>query len=88
MNTSPKKVQVRAGLQGPALLLPRIASHRILTSPVTSHRYDADMRGSKRELRPGVWELRVSLGYDPESGKRHQASKTWLRTSMSSRWNF
>ncbi len=35
------------------------------------------MRGSKRELRPGVWELRVSLGYDPESGKRHQVSKTF-----------
>ena len=44
---------------------------------VTSHRYDADMRGSKRELRPGVWELRVSLGYDPETGKRHQVSKTF-----------
>ncbi|MHB1488453.1 MAG: tyrosine-type recombinase/integrase [Acidimicrobiales bacterium] len=35
------------------------------------------MRGSKRELRPGVWELRVSLGYDPETGKRHQVSKTF-----------
>ena len=70
-------MQVRAGVQAPALLLPGIASHRILTNPVTSHRYDADMRGSKRELRPGVWELRVSLGYDPETGKRHQVSKTF-----------
>jgi hypothetical protein len=35
------------------------------------------MRGSKRELRAGVWELRVSLGYDPETGKRHQVSKTF-----------
>ncbi len=70
-------MQVRAGAQAPALLLPGIASHRILTNPVTSHRYDAYMRGSKRELRPGVWELRVSLGYDPETGKRHQVSKTF-----------
>ena len=67
----PKKVQVRAGAQAPALLLPRIVSHRILTNPVISHRCDADMRGSMRELCPGVWELRVSLGYDPETGKRH-----------------
>jgi hypothetical protein len=35
------------------------------------------MRGSKRELRARVWKLRVSLGYDPETGKRHQVSKTF-----------
>ncbi len=42
-------------MHAPALLLPGIASHRILTNPVTSHRYDPHMRGSKRELRSGVW---------------------------------
>lgn len=35
------------------------------------------MRGSKRELRPGVWELRVSLGKDPATGKWKQLSKTF-----------
>lgn len=35
------------------------------------------MRGSKRELRPGVWELRVSLGKDPATGKWRQLSKTF-----------
>lgn len=35
------------------------------------------MRGSKREPRAGAWELWVSLGYDPETGKRHQVSKTF-----------
>ena len=27
------------------------------------------MQGSKRKLRTGVWELRVSLGKDPATGK-------------------
>lgn len=35
------------------------------------------MRGSKRKLRPGVWELRVSLGKDPATGKYRQISKTF-----------
>lgn len=35
------------------------------------------VRGSKRELRPGVWELRVSLGKDPATGKWKQLSKTF-----------
>ncbi|HXY43349.1 MAG TPA: hypothetical protein VEH29_04115, partial [Acidimicrobiales bacterium] len=35
------------------------------------------MRGSKRQIRDGVWELRVHLGYDPVTGKRHQVSKTF-----------
>ncbi len=48
-------------------------------SPIPSHphRYHGIVRGSKRELRAGLWELRVSLGYDPETGKRHQVSKTF-----------
>lgn len=35
------------------------------------------MRGSKRQLRDGVWELRVSLGNDPATGKLRQLSKTF-----------
>ena len=35
------------------------------------------MRGSKRKLKEGVWELRVSLGKDPISGKYKQLSKTF-----------
>ncbi len=35
------------------------------------------MQGSKRKLRPGVWELRVSLGKDPATGKYRQMSRTF-----------
>lgn len=35
------------------------------------------MRGSKRKLRTGVWELRVSLGKDPATGKYRQLSRTF-----------
>ncbi len=35
------------------------------------------MQGSKRKLRTGVWELRVSLGKDPATGKYRQISKTF-----------
>lgn len=34
------------------------------------------MRGSKREKRPGVWELRVYAGKDPETGKDRYVSRT------------
>jgi integrase len=34
------------------------------------------MRGSMRQRKPGVWELRVHLGRDPVSGKVRQRSKT------------
>jgi integrase len=34
------------------------------------------MRGTKRERRKGVWEVRVYLGRDPISGKPRQLSKT------------
>jgi integrase len=34
------------------------------------------MRGTKRERRKGVWEVRVYLGRDPISGKPRQISKT------------
>jgi len=34
------------------------------------------MRGTKRQRRKGVWELRVYLGRDPISGKPRQLSKT------------
>src|ERR1700733_10664685 len=36
-----------------------------------------DVRGSKRKLKEGVWELRVDLGTDPISGKRKQLSRTF-----------
>jgi integrase len=35
------------------------------------------VRGSKRKLKDGVWELRVDLGTDPVSGKRKQLSRTF-----------
>jgi integrase len=35
------------------------------------------VQGSKRKLRTGVWELRVSLGKDPATGKYRQMSKTF-----------
>ena len=35
------------------------------------------MRGSKRKLRTGVWELRVSLGKDPATGRYRQLSRTF-----------
>jgi integrase len=35
------------------------------------------VRGSKRKLKEGVWELRVELGTDPVTGKRKQLSKTF-----------
>jgi integrase len=35
------------------------------------------VRGSKREFRQGVWELRVSTGKDPVTGKYGMASKTF-----------
>lgn len=35
------------------------------------------MRGSKRKLKEGVWELRVDLGADPITGKRKQLSRTF-----------
>jgi hypothetical protein len=73
----PVKVQVRAGARAPALLLPGDASHGLSHESVTSPRYHGIVRGSKRELRAGLWEPRVSLGYDPATGKCHQVSKTF-----------
>jgi integrase len=35
------------------------------------------VRGSKRKLKEGVWELRVDLGIDPITGKRKQLSRTF-----------
>jgi integrase len=35
------------------------------------------VRGSKRKLKDGVWELRVDLGTDPITGKRKQLSRTF-----------
>ena len=34
------------------------------------------MRGSKRKVRDGVWELRLSLGLDPVTNKYRRVSKT------------
>src|SRR5438128_7876095 len=34
------------------------------------------MRGTKRERRKGVWEVRVYLGRDPLTGKPRQISQT------------
>lgn len=38
------------------------------------------MRGSLREKRAGVWELRVYVGTDPLTGRRRQQSKTFRGT--------
>lgn len=38
------------------------------------------MRGTKRERRPGVWELRVYLGVDPVTKKRRYRSHTYHGT--------
>ncbi len=35
------------------------------------------MRGTKRQKRPGIWELRVYIGRDPATGKPRQTSKTF-----------
>lgn len=35
------------------------------------------MRGSKRERRPGVWELRVEMPRDPLTGDRRSSSRTF-----------
>ena len=37
----------------------------------------ASVRGSKREIKRGVWELRVSLGKDPVTEKYKVLSKTF-----------
>jgi hypothetical protein len=37
----------------------------------------APVPGSKRQLRQGVWELRLSLGRDPTTGKYKQLSRTF-----------
>jgi integrase len=34
------------------------------------------VRGTKTETRPGVWRLRVVVGYDPKTGNPRQLSKT------------
>ena len=34
------------------------------------------MTGHKKEIRPGVWKLRVSAGRDPVTGKYRYFSKT------------
>ena len=39
--------------------------------------YTFFMAGSLREKRPGVWELRVRLGFNPISGKYERFSKTF-----------
>ncbi|HTX01896.1 MAG TPA: site-specific integrase [Acidimicrobiales bacterium] len=35
------------------------------------------MRGTKRQRKPGVWELRVYVGNDPKTGRPLQTSKTF-----------
>ncbi|HML01063.1 MAG TPA: N-terminal phage integrase SAM-like domain-containing protein, partial [Acidimicrobiales bacterium] len=35
------------------------------------------MRGTKRKRREGVWELRVYVGRDPQTGRPRQVSKTF-----------
>ncbi len=70
-------MQVRAGLQGPALLLPGPKSSRRSQKLSQFGITIALVRGSKREIKRGVWELRVSLGKDPISGKYKVLSKTF-----------
>jgi len=66
-----------AGLSGWALLLSWVASHKPSHESVTPLRYHGIERGSKRQIRDGVWELRVSLGTDPATGKLKQLSRTF-----------
>ena len=70
-------MQVRTGAKVPALLLPSRKSHN------ESHKsvYYADMQGSKRKLREGVWELRLTLGKDQITGKYRRVSKTFHGTA-------
>jgi hypothetical protein len=35
------------------------------------------MKGSRRKVRPGVWELRVHAGTSPVTGKPKYVSKTF-----------
>ena len=60
-------------MKAPALLLPARKSHK------ESHKrvYYALMQGSKRKLREGVWELRLTLGKDRITGKYRRVSKTF-----------
>ena len=69
----PGKMHVRAGPQGPALLLPPPESSRESQNLATR----TLVRGSKREIKRGVWELRVSLGKDPVTEKYKVRSKTF-----------
>ncbi|NNN12163.1 MAG: hypothetical protein HKL81_00220 [Acidimicrobiaceae bacterium] len=62
-------MQVRAGLQGSALLLPPLESSRESQKKSQAGSAMASVRGSKREIKRGVWELRVSLGKDPVTEK-------------------
>lgn len=64
-------------MKAPALLLPYRKSHN------ESHKrvYYASMQGSKRKLRDGVWELRITLGMDPITGKYRRISKTFHGSS-------
>jgi hypothetical protein len=39
------------------------------------------VRGSKRELRKGVWELRLTLGKDPVTEKYRRVSKSFHGTA-------
>jgi integrase len=48
-----------------------------LTTNPTIGRTILRVRGSKRKLKEGVWELRVDLGADPITGKRKQLSRTF-----------
>ena len=73
VSTSPTKVQVWAGPRGPTLLFTGNASHG--SSDKRGH--GDFVRGSRRKLRTGAWDLRVSLGKDPRIGKYRQLSRTF-----------
>ncbi len=47
--------------------------------PLQSH-YIGRVPGSKRERRPGVWELKVSVGRDPVSGQPRSVTRTFKGT--------
>src|SRR5450755_2445950 len=52
---------------------PQLRSRKCLES--------SDVRGTKTEIRSGVWRLRAVVGYDPKTGNPRQVSKTIKGTS-------
>jgi hypothetical protein len=72
----PRKVQVRADAKAPALLVLGTESLVESLDPARNPTIDL-VRGTKRQRKPGVWELRVYVGNDAATGWPLQVSKTF-----------